>query len=257
MPLAGIASDNRSSRKLFGRSHVEANAVQTGALGELSQALNDDLERAADYARAEKSPATRKAYWKDFELFGRWAQRHHLTVLPASPEAVAAYLAFEADSGSKPSTIGRRCAAIRYVHSILGHPNPTADERVRAVIRGIRRKHGVAPRRITPATAERIIAMSPPPDGSLATLRDRALLLLGFAGAFRRSELVALEVADLEETAEGLHVTIRGAKTDQERSGTTIAIIRGSVACPVEAVKEWLAAAGITERAIFRRVNKG
>jgi integrase len=83
------------------------------------------------------------------------------------------------------------------------------------------------------------------------------LLLLGFAGAFRRSELVALDVADVEEMSEGLRVNIRGGKTDQERAGTTIAIVRGSVACPVAAVKEWLVAAGITEGAIFRRVNKG
>jgi hypothetical protein len=142
----------------------------------------------------------------------------------------------------KASTIGRRCAAIRYVHSIGDHPNPTDDERVKAVVRGIRRTLGVTPRRMTPATAERVMAMAPPADGSLTALRDRALLLLGFAGAFRRSELVALDIADIEEVPEGLRVTIRRGKTDQEGRGSVIAIVRGEVACPVAALKAWLSA---------------
>jgi integrase len=88
----------------------------------------------------------------------------------------------------------------------------------------------------------------------LATLkgvRDRALLLLGFAGAFRRSELVALDVADLQETDDGFRVLIRRSKTDQEGHGATIAIVRGHHACPVKAVKAWLSAAGITEGPLF------
>ena len=92
---------------------------------------------------------------------------------------------------------------------------------------------------------------------SLKGLRDRALLLLGFAGAFRRSELVALDVADLEETDDGFKVTIRRSKTDQERHGETIAIVRGSAACLVKAVKAWLAAAGISEGPLLRPVAKG
>jgi integrase len=84
-----------------------------------------------------------------------------------------------------------------------------------------------------------------------------ALLLLGFAGAFRRSELVALDVADLEETEDGYKITIRPSKTDQEGHGVTIAIVRGHPACPVKAVKAWLRAAGITEGPLFRPVAKG
>ena len=94
------------------------------------------------------------------------------------------------------------------------------------------------------------------PDG-LKGLRDQALLLLGFAGAFRRSELVALDVADLEETEEGMRVAIRRSKTDQEGKGEIIAIVRGSVNCPVKAVKNWLQATSITEGSLFRSVTKG
>ena len=92
--------------------------------------------------------------------------------------------------------------------------------------------------------------------GCLTGLRDRALLLLGFAGAFRRSELVALDVADIAETETGLLVTIRRSKTDQEGEGVTIAIARGDVACPVKALREWLDAAGIEAGPIFRPINK-
>ncbi|WP_244553018.1 site-specific integrase [Bradyrhizobium erythrophlei] len=90
----------------------------------------------------------------------------------------------------------------------------------------------------------------------LAGLRDRALLLIGFGGALRRSELVALDVADIEETATGLLVTIRGSKTDQERAGVAIAIARGDVACPAKALSEWLTAAGIETGPIFRPIDK-
>jgi len=81
--------------------------------------------------------------------------------------------------------------------------------------------------------------------------------LLGFAGAFRRSELVALDVADLEETEDGFKIIIRRSKTDQEGHGETIAIARGVTTCPVKAVKAWLQAAGISEGPLFRPVAKG
>jgi integrase len=107
-----------------------------------------------------------------------------------------------------------------------------------------------------PATAEKVMAMAPLPGGRLGQLRDRALLLLGFAGAVRRSELVALDVADLKETADGLHVVIRHSKSDQEGRGAMIAIPRGSMACPVAALKAWITAAEITDGPIFRPVGK-
>jgi site-specific recombinase XerD len=93
------------------------------------------------------------------------------------------------------------------------------------------------------------------PEG-LKGVRDRALLLLGFAGAFRRSELVALDVADIAETETGLLVTIRRSKTDQDGEGVTIAIPRGDVACPARALREWLDAAGIEAGPILRPINK-
>jgi site-specific recombinase XerD len=238
--------------------------------------LERALDRAGDFAKAEKSPNTRRAYKTDFGAFRAWCASRGVSALPATAEIVAAFIGAEADRGVKASTIGRRLAAIRYAHRLAGLASPADVETVRAVIRGIRRTIGTAKTPKAPATNDRLLAMiaaqkpdsrkskwvveSQAKDGangaSVVVLRDKALLLLGFAGAFRRSELVALDVADITETAEGLRITIRGGKTDQERTGATVPIVRGSVACPVEALKAWLNAAGITEGAIFRRVNK-
>jgi site-specific recombinase XerD len=223
----------------------------------LPAALAPDLTRAAELATEEKAPATRRAYRSDFRIFKAWCLERGVSPLPAAAEAVAAFLAYDVEAGSRPSTVGRRVAAIRYAHKLAGHPVPTDDERVRATMRGIRRSLGTAPRKKAPATAERIVAMALAAREDNKGLRDRAVLLIGFAGAFRRSELVALNVEDLEESELGFKVTIRHSKTDQEGAGQVIAIIRGSVACPVAALKAWLQVAGITAGPIFRSVKKG
>jgi site-specific recombinase XerD len=216
-----------------------------------------EVAAAAEYARAEKAEATRRAYRSDFELFRAWCAERHVSVLPAAPEAVAAFLAHEAERQVRPSTIGRRVAAIRYAHKLAGLPLPTDDERVRATMRGIRRSLGTARAKKTPATVERIVAMAPIAGGRLTNIRDRALLLFGFASAMRRSELAALDFEDIEETANGLRVTIRRSKTDQEGHGDVIAVPRGTIACPVAALKAWLEAAAITEGPVFRPIAKG
>lgn len=216
-----------------------------------------EIAAAAEYAHAEKAVATRRAYRTDFRIFRAWCDSRGATALPATPEAVATFLAHEASRHIKPSTIGRRVAAIRYAHKLAGLTPPTDDERVRATLRGIRRTLGAAAVKKTPATAERIIAMAPLFSSRLSSLTDRALLLLGFAGAFRRSELAALDVEDLKETEEGLRITIRHCKTDQEGRGAVTAIPWGRVACPVEAIKAWLHVAGITNGPVFRPIAKG
>jgi integrase len=123
-------------------------------------------------------------------------------------------------------------------------------------MRGICRTFGGARDKKAPAVAAKMLSMVATAPDRLSGLRDSVLLLLGFAGAFRRSELVALDVADIEETQTGLLVTIRRSKTDQEAMGRTIAITRGDVACPVKALREWLNAAGIVSGSLFRPINK-
>ena len=216
-----------------------------------------EVEAAATYAKAEKAAATRRAYRTDFAIFQEWCGQRGANALPAEPATVAAFLSWEADRRTRPSTIGRRVAAIRYAHTLAGCEVPTDDERVRATVRGIRRAFGTASTKKTPATADRIMAMAPVANTRLGYLRDRALLLLGFAGAFRRSELVALDIDDIEESEEGLRVMIRRGKTDQEGKGAVIAIVRGAVVCPVAAYKAWIKAANISTGPVFRPIAKG
>jgi site-specific recombinase XerD len=222
----------------------------------LPAALGPDLAAAIDLAKAEKAVSTRKAYGTDFRLFKAWCDGKGVGSLPAIPETVAAFLAAEAGAGVKPSTLSRRVAAIRYAHKLAGVETPTDAEGVKATMRGIRRTFGGARNKKAPAVAAKIRSMVATAPEGLAGLRDRALLLLGFAGAFRRSELVALDVADTEENETGLLVTIRGSKTDQERQGVTIAIARGDVTCPVKALRAWLDAAGIEAGPLFRPIDK-
>lgn len=177
--------------------------------------------------------------------------------MPATEGTVMGFLSAEARGGAKASTLGRRVAAIRYAHKLAGHEPPTNSEAVKALMRGIRRTIGTAPVQKSAATADLLRAMLDACPDTLRGKRDRALLALGFAGAFRRSELVALQVEDLAEGPDGFRVTIRRSKTDQEGAGQEIAVIRGTRLRPVEAVRAWLEAARITAGPVFRAINRG
>ncbi len=219
--------------------------------------LRAALETAADLASNSKAASTRTAYASDFRIFEKWCAEQGLAALPANPAAVAGFIADQAARGMKSSTLGRRIAAIKYRHKTAGEASPTDDERVKAVLHGARRTLGVAPRKLAAATSEKVIGMSTLSRSGIAGKRDRAILLLGFAVAARRSELVALNVDDITECPEGLRIRIKRSKTDQTGEGAEIGVCRGSIACPVAALLEWLSAANVTEGAAFRSVRKG
>ncbi|MCJ2070049.1 tyrosine-type recombinase/integrase [Methylobacterium sp. J-030] len=208
------------------------------------------------YQLASKADATVRAYRSDVQVFQAWCERYGFRSLPASPEAVAGFLAHEADAGRSASTIGRRLAAIRYGHKLAKAADPTDDEDVRATMKGIRRRVGVAPTQKAAATVDVLQMLLARIPDTLTGKRDRALLALGFAGAFRRSELVALDVADLIEDPEGLRVMVRRSKVDQEGRGFEKAIPTGRFIQPVRLVREWLSAAGITVGPVFRPVSR-
>lgn len=216
----------------------------------------EEVAAAYDYAERAQAPATARAYASDVAVFSAWCAARALSSCPAAPATLAIFLADEARRGVKPSTLSRRLAAIRYAHVAAQLEPPTNAEEVRHVLRGIRRTVGTRPARKAPATAERVLVMVSHCPKTLTGLRDRAILLLGFGGAFRRSELAALDVSDLDETPDGLRVTVRRSKTDQEGAGAVVAVTRGSHACPVMAVRAWLTAARITEGPVFRPVSK-
>jgi len=157
------------------------------------------------------------------------------------------------------STLRRRLAAISEAHKAGRHANPTTDPAVRIVWDGIRRRHGRAPEAKEAAVTEVVAALVAPLGDRLLDVRDRAILLIGFAGAFRRSELSALDVDDVVETGEGLRITLGRSKTDQEAEGHTVGITYGSnpPTCPVRAWRAWLECSGIEDGAAFRRLSHG
>jgi integrase len=219
--------------------------------------LVDDIDLASTFSLAEKSAATLKAYRSDAEVFDAWCRSRGIQQpLPSSADLVAAFLAAEARKGIKASTIGRRAAAIRYAHRVSGLTDPTQDEKVRRVLRGIRRTLGLSPDQKSPATAEVVAAMISHCPRNLTGIRDRALLAFGFAGAFRRSEIAALDLSDLDFVPEGVRVRIRRSKTDQEGAGQDIAIPQGRSIKPVDALRRWLDAAGIEDGAVFRPISR-
>jgi site-specific recombinase XerD len=236
--------------------------VESIALEPLSStgAVSDQaLAAVRGFVAESLSPATRRAYRASLTAFRSWCEGAGAQPVPASPETVAAFVAVEARAGRKVATLEQRVAAIRWLHEAAGLEAPTSAKLVRATMQGIRRELGVAPARKAPATVERLAAMVAHADPSTPKgLRDRALLLLGFASALRRSELVALAVEDLEHTERGLLVTVRRSKTDQEGRGHVRAIPMGRhpETCPVGALWAWLEAAGITSGPVFRSVDR-
>lgn len=235
---------------------TETRITRTGPAGTIAP-LRIAADAARGFAAASRSKNTIRAYRADWRDFEGWTRAHGLVALPAVQETVAAYLAALA-TDRKVSTIRRRLAAIGEAHKAAGFEAPGGSAVVRAVVSGIRRELGSAQTRKAPAAVEEIRRMVATLRDGLPGVRDRALLLLGFAGAFRRSELVALEVEDLTLSAEGITVSIRRSKTDQTGEGETVAIPYGvNVAtCPVRAYLAWLTAAGISTGAIFRAVDR-
>jgi integrase len=201
--------------------------------------------------QATGSANTRRAYACQWQAWERWARERGVPALPATPSDVAEFAADLADEGRPVSSILLALAAIRDRHLLNDMPTPTDAPEVKQRVKGIRRALGVAPKtQAAPALVDSLKAMLAQVD--LATpggLRDRALLLVGMAGAFRRAELVALDVADLAPTPDGgLVVTVRRSKTDQDGRGSTKSLARtGTPTCPVAALEKWLEAAGMAE----------
>lgn len=219
--------------------------------------LASTADAANALLKARHSETTRRVYAADALRFRDWCVSSHLSPLPAEPQSVALFVASEIQRGINPRTISRRLAAIRHLHREAGLLDPTAAEVVRAVLAGARRTVGCAPRQAAPATAGAVEKMLGTCDDSLQGRRDRLLLSLGFGGAFRRSELVALDVADIEVVEHGLRVLVRRSKTDQTAQGQYVPVADGPRTRIKAALEAWLAAAGITEGPIFRPVAKG
>jgi len=206
--------------------------------------------QVANFVSASISDSTRKSYQSDLSHFLQSGGK-----VPSSPEFVAQYLASHVETLSV-YTLARRLVAIARAHTSQQLPNPTSADIVKATLRGIKRTYGAKQRRVEPLVKNLIQDIVKDLEGIKGT-RDKALLLIGFAGAFRRSELVALQVSDIEFVEQGLLINLRHSKTDQEGIGRKIAIpfARGNV-CAVLALKNWLEVAAIDSGSIFRGVNR-
>ena len=244
---------------------VSQNPVARPAVDLVPAGADEALSISTQQRIIESVPdSTRRVYAGDWSRFTAWCATAGRTALPATAATLAEYVDTLAGAGKAPSTIERAQAAIVTAHRTAGHPRPDTTLS-RAVLRAYRREraqNGATIRKATPASVRALRLML---DGlnpaTVAGLRDRALLLLGFALAARRSELAALNIEDLNETAEGIEVLIRTSKTDRESAGRTVAVPRGARTgtCPVKAVQAWLALLaghGRTSGPLFLRVDR-
>ena len=218
------------------------------------------VAQAKAYASTEtRASATRRAYSTDFRSFESWCAAQGLSAMPAAPATVSVYLAALAGEGKRPSTIARALAGIANEHRHQGCTWVRGPSVIGEVMRGIRRRHGTAPAQKAPLSDDDMGLMVAMLGDELADLRDRALLTMGWMGAFRRSELVALTVDDVRPAREGLVVRVRRSKADQEGRGAEKGIPHASRSdlCAVRALAAWLDAAEITSGPIFRAVGSG
>jgi integrase len=215
------------------------------------------LAAAIDFADQALSPATLRAYRADWRAFTAWCRDAGWPALPAAPATVAAHLASLAATHTR-STLVRRLAAIGRAHRLAGQDWVSAHPAIRNTLRGILRAHGRPKKQAAAlATAELRRLVATCDNATLAGQRDRALLLLGYAGALRRSELVAVEREHVTFTADGMRLLIPRAKGDQEGEGARLGIPRGANAetCPVRALEAWLRASDCRHGPVFRRID--
>ncbi len=223
-------------------------------------ALGQEADAVRGYAAASRAASTRLIYDADWHRFQIWCAACGVPPLPANPGVVARFCATEAEAGLAPSTITRRLAAIGWAHKRAGHTPPQHADgsgAIAEVMAGIRRSRAAAPAQKAAADADVLRDMLRACAGEkLRAVRARALLAIGFAGAFRRSELVALRVEDIRRDAEGIRMVIRRSKADQEGEGAMVAIPNGDRLRPVAALDAWLAAARVAEGYVFRRIGR-
>ena len=222
------------------------------------QTLAQLSDAATDFALHSKSLNTIKAYQSDWKHFTLWCESKGLVPLPAQKEVLALYLTAFAQV-LKVATLSRHIAAISEAHRTAGFESPIENKEVQLVWSGIRRLQGVNQKLKSPILTDDLRKAFKSYRKDLKGVRDHAMLLLGFAGAFRRSELVGLDLADLKFVPEGIVVTLRHSKTDQESEGMLKAIPFSSTLemCPVRTIQEWIRLSGITEGALFRTIGKG
>ncbi len=214
-------------------------------------------EKVKGYVLNAKSKETRRGYRSDWNQFELWCKEKNLRSMPADVSTIAAYLSDLANI-KKVATIQRRLVSIKQAHSAAGYPIYRNNSLITETVKGIKKTHGAPQRAKTPLLTKDIHSMILNLGDDLQGTRDKAILLLGYTGAFRRSELVAFNVDDLNFKFEGIEVLVRRSKTDQEGKGQVVPIPYGSnpITCPVRAIQKWIERSNIVEGPLFRAINK-
>jgi integrase len=217
------------------------------------QAALDAAQALAHHAHA---PATLRAYRADWTHFAEWCQAHGFAPVPAAPATVGAYLASLAESHA-PSSIRRRLSALGKMHRFNDLPWNPAHRDIQGPLQGLLRRHGRPAQKAAALTLPMLRQLVSTCDRSARGRRDRALLLLGFAGALRRSELVFLRVEDVAIVANGLRLRILRSKTDPGGQGEEIGVPRGRHAdtCPERAFFDWQEVALRKAGPLFRKIS--
>jgi len=233
-------------------------AEMVSMTGPTAVELSTLADEAKAYAESSRAEATMRGYRSDWRQFANWCAHRDVVALPGAPEVVAMYVADLA--GVKAvGTIQRHLTSISQAHARAGYESPTKTEPVRRVWAGVRRTFGTASKGKAPLLTDDVRAMVGHLTERPLDIRDRALILIMFAGALRRSEAVALNVEDIEVTDDGLLVTIRRSKTDQEGKGHVLGLPFGSDrhTCPVRALRRHLEVNSIEQGAVFRSLRTG
>lgn len=195
--------------------------------------------KVADLRRASKAENTQRAYQSDWAKWLRWCQDNAVVALPAHADTVSAYLADQAGV-CKVATLARYLATISKAHQVAGMANPCRETKVRDTMSGLRKTYGVKQAEAPGLLAEGLKITLDTLSGDLSGLRDRALLLVGWSCALRRSELAGLTWGDIADDPDGLIITRAKSKTDQEGRGMSAGLARETVApCPVKALQAW------------------
>lgn len=217
-----------------------------------------DAARIGEALAAARTDGTRRLYDVVWSQWQRWCTDRDVAAVPADPLAVCAYLTERAEAGRATGTLDMACTVIRHVHRTTGAADPIASEAVRQVRRGLRRTYGAAPRRLArPLSVELIRQIVGAIDRTTPHgIRDAAIILIGYASAMRRAELVTLDLADVEHNPAGLLLNIRQSKTDPEGHGQQVAVAHGQRALtdPVAALNAWRIVRGDEPGALFTRI---
>ena len=219
-------------------------------------------EATLNNLKSSKANNTLRAYKSDFRDFGAFCAKHGLSSLPSEPKIISLYLT-HLSKNSKISTIRRRLVSISMVHKLKGHYLDTKHPIITENLLGIKRVKGsiqIGKKPILISHLKSIInVINEQQNEEIKKFRDRSIILIGFGGGFRRTELISIDYEDLEFVPEGLKITIRRSKTDQFGEGMIkgLPYFSNEIYCPVANLKKWLEVSKIKTGPIFTRFSKG